>query len=469
VATLAVYRGDQFLRRIELQETPLRIGRAPENELVLGDPNKGVSRAHAEIRYERGCYVVVDLDSQNGVWLGKRRVRRDQLPVDVPLTIGPYRLVLEETPQQTHADESAESPGSAKQGRADDADPTHLPSRADTNASTPGTLPAQLLPRKRRLAMTLGIGGVAVLLVVAVILAKNLMPGRSTLPVGREEPAPPTPEQRFEEKFKLAQAYLEKRDKDSATKANEDALRILPGDSRGLKQQQEIAALEEAPTPAPPEPPVPVPPSGPANPETPPPPRPTSTLTIANIKGESPRDRANRDKEARSFLDDGKARFREGQYSTAIMVLEAALRKSGRPDYGSTAYEARQLIDQARESIEEREREQRAKRIQDQLTLAEQRAAAGDIVGEMRALQEVKRLDPGRPAIDDRIGKLQERARVEGEKAFLDARNYDARRGRGQEALASFERAVQLFELVPGGSENLEYARRRRDELRAQQ
>ena len=80
MATLAIYRGDEFLRRVELPETPIQIGRAPENDLVLEDTDKGVSRAHAEIRNERGRFVVIDLNSQNGVWLGHRRIKRIRCP-----------------------------------------------------------------------------------------------------------------------------------------------------------------------------------------------------------------------------------------------------------------------------------------------------------------------------------------------------------------------------------------------------
>ncbi len=99
MATLAVYRGDQFLRHVELGETPTRIGRSPENELVLEDKGKGVSRSHAKILYEQGRYVIVDANSQNGVWIGNRKITRDVLPVDVPVTIGPYRLRLVPEPQ----------------------------------------------------------------------------------------------------------------------------------------------------------------------------------------------------------------------------------------------------------------------------------------------------------------------------------------------------------------------------------
>ena len=94
MATLAVYRGEQLLRKVELGEGPMRIGRAPENEIVLEDANKGVSRMHAEIRYEEGRYVILDLNSQNGVWIKERRIKVDPLPVNEPVTVGPYRLVL---------------------------------------------------------------------------------------------------------------------------------------------------------------------------------------------------------------------------------------------------------------------------------------------------------------------------------------------------------------------------------------
>ena len=78
MATLAVYRGDQLLRKVELGEGPMRIGRAPENEIVLEDANKGVSRTHAEIRHEEGRYIILDLNSQNGVWIGSAASRSNR-------------------------------------------------------------------------------------------------------------------------------------------------------------------------------------------------------------------------------------------------------------------------------------------------------------------------------------------------------------------------------------------------------
>ena len=86
MATLIIYRDNRLHERVALGEGTIRVGRAPENDLVLPDASKGVSRHHAEIRFEHGRYVVADLNSQNGVWVGERRVRLDPLPPGVPLT-----------------------------------------------------------------------------------------------------------------------------------------------------------------------------------------------------------------------------------------------------------------------------------------------------------------------------------------------------------------------------------------------
>ena len=95
MATLRIFRGDQFVAPFELGEGRTRIGRGTENQLVLEDRDKQVSRTHAEIRHERGQYLITDLNSQNGVWIGERQIKSEEaVPVNVPVTIGPYRLIL---------------------------------------------------------------------------------------------------------------------------------------------------------------------------------------------------------------------------------------------------------------------------------------------------------------------------------------------------------------------------------------
>lgn len=86
--------GGPFEQTIELREQKVQIGRGRDNDLVLPDADKGVSRVHAEIRHENGRYVIVDLQSQNGTWVNGRRVERAELPAGAEIAVGEYRLTL---------------------------------------------------------------------------------------------------------------------------------------------------------------------------------------------------------------------------------------------------------------------------------------------------------------------------------------------------------------------------------------
>jgi predicted component of type VI protein secretion system len=95
VAKLLIFRGDTRLDERELTRETVRIGRGAQNDLVLEDPGKGVSRNHAEIRFEGGRYTLVDLGSQNGIWVSGSRVPSVVLEPGVSAAVGPYRLMLE--------------------------------------------------------------------------------------------------------------------------------------------------------------------------------------------------------------------------------------------------------------------------------------------------------------------------------------------------------------------------------------
>ena len=64
-------------RRIPLGEDPVSIGRLPECDLVLSDPN--VSRRHAEVRRRGNDFIVVDLGSTNGTKVNGAGVRERRL------------------------------------------------------------------------------------------------------------------------------------------------------------------------------------------------------------------------------------------------------------------------------------------------------------------------------------------------------------------------------------------------------
>ena len=95
MSRLVVFRDRVLQRAIELGGRGLTIGRGQQNDIVLDDPDKVVSRFHAELRPENGDYVLVDLDSQNGTWRDDERVERVTMRPGIAVAIGPYQLVVE--------------------------------------------------------------------------------------------------------------------------------------------------------------------------------------------------------------------------------------------------------------------------------------------------------------------------------------------------------------------------------------
>jgi pSer/pThr/pTyr-binding forkhead associated (FHA) protein len=97
VAKLAIFRRRRLQRLIELNDRLLKIGRGRQNDIVLDDPEQVVSRFHAELRPHGSGYVLVDLNSQNGTWVNAERIDRIQMRSGVPVEVGSYELVIEET------------------------------------------------------------------------------------------------------------------------------------------------------------------------------------------------------------------------------------------------------------------------------------------------------------------------------------------------------------------------------------
>lgn len=90
--TLVVTQGSLKGTTIGLGQAPILIGRAPECTLVLEDDY--ASGRHARLSLQQGTWMVEDLGSTNGTFLGRNRV---QAPTPVspgsPVRIG--RTVLE--------------------------------------------------------------------------------------------------------------------------------------------------------------------------------------------------------------------------------------------------------------------------------------------------------------------------------------------------------------------------------------
>lgn len=113
MARLVIYSSGVVNQAVELTGRDVRIGRAQENDVVLADPAHVVSRFHAELRYEDGHYILLDLNSANGTWVFDHQIQRIVLDSGKVAEIGSYRLALE-----TDTDATTAPPRSRLEGPA---------------------------------------------------------------------------------------------------------------------------------------------------------------------------------------------------------------------------------------------------------------------------------------------------------------------------------------------------------------
>src|SRR3984957_6633953 len=80
--------------RMPLPAQVMRIGRVPDNDLVLADLD--ISRHHAELRKSpTGSYEIVDLNSNNGIYVNGQQVTSKLLTEEDLISIGHSTLRLE--------------------------------------------------------------------------------------------------------------------------------------------------------------------------------------------------------------------------------------------------------------------------------------------------------------------------------------------------------------------------------------
>jgi DNA-binding NtrC family response regulator len=89
---LVVLSGAQRGAERVIDQPVFRIGKSPDNDLVLGDDT--VSRAHCEILHDERGFLVRDLGSTNGTLLDGREVREAYLTPGSALTVGSIELKL---------------------------------------------------------------------------------------------------------------------------------------------------------------------------------------------------------------------------------------------------------------------------------------------------------------------------------------------------------------------------------------
>lgn len=92
--TLVLKLKGRELKRQEIHTTQLLIGRDASCDLVID--NQSVSRRHAKLVHAEGGFVIIDLDSRNGVLQNGERVPQAPLVPGSSVQIGKFVLCLEE-------------------------------------------------------------------------------------------------------------------------------------------------------------------------------------------------------------------------------------------------------------------------------------------------------------------------------------------------------------------------------------
>ncbi len=95
MAKFRIFFQDQHLKDVELlqHQSPFRIGRRPENTLVL--PDRTVSREHAVLQYDprRRCWLAHNLSRTNPLMINAKVIDRPVVLFDGDeMQVGLYRL-----------------------------------------------------------------------------------------------------------------------------------------------------------------------------------------------------------------------------------------------------------------------------------------------------------------------------------------------------------------------------------------
>lgn len=93
LACLTAISGEDRGRRFEIFETDILLGRHPTlTDITLNDPT--ISAQHARIRYEEGQFTLYDLDSTNGSFVNRQRIRMQRLNDQDQITLGAADLLF---------------------------------------------------------------------------------------------------------------------------------------------------------------------------------------------------------------------------------------------------------------------------------------------------------------------------------------------------------------------------------------
>jgi len=78
--------------RVPLVSSPVRVGRADDNDLVLADPE--VSRHHARLERDGQGWRAIDLGSTNGTWVNGVRLDAATIAAGDEVAFGSIRYTV---------------------------------------------------------------------------------------------------------------------------------------------------------------------------------------------------------------------------------------------------------------------------------------------------------------------------------------------------------------------------------------
>jgi TolA-binding protein len=495
---LIVLRDGHVERELELGVQDLLIGRSSDNDIVLQDPDRTVSRHHAEVRLEDSRYVVVDVGSQNGIMQDEERVERAELCAGRPVTIGSFTLEFQSdegpaldgdgqatmpvkidlaslppaasgagAPQPPVAPPTGErkvaafgptgtmrvpSAGVAAAGRGHIVTDTQRGARPaqDDAAAGSGVRPAG--PSR----MPVVLGAVAAVVVVGAALAFYLWPKAApaaspsaqtgAVTKGAESPGPTLTD--------AERAFTEGRI-DDASGSVEKLLAANPNDAQALALQSRVREAirlrdsQAAPAASPATPPAPET-SAAAPPAAPPPeprqaqpaePRPAPAPSAAAPQaGGFPMITRRPGESAELWRD--RSRLLNERYQAAGDLLRAGKYAEAIQALSAIAAEERgyqsvgSLLAEARYALATQARQiiAGAKKLEEN----------GDLVAALAELERAKQADPSLPETADLILKLRDHIELDAADAYAKAKQHDAA-GRSVEAAEQYDRVVKLL------------------------
>ncbi|PHR97637.1 MAG: histidine kinase [Blastopirellula sp.] len=101
MASLFVIQGYDQGRRLELEDTPITIGRDRNNGFHLEDTE--ISRQHVELRPAEDGYILTDLNSSNGTFVNNQEVKQCELTNGDRIQLGRTLMIF------THADQHVDT------------------------------------------------------------------------------------------------------------------------------------------------------------------------------------------------------------------------------------------------------------------------------------------------------------------------------------------------------------------------